>query len=292
MGIQSIYSTIRDAKRILSNTSDPSLPWQSVSRTYIRLGWLSSRNGIDLKQTRILGFDFYYYDTQTLNRLFRDIFVSRIYDAGLDNAAPLILDCGSNIGMSLLFFKARYPDATIIGFEPNPDQFRVLQKNIDANNLDRITIHKKAVSDKTGMIEFFANEDNPGSLNMGLVRRSAKAQVTEVEVDLLSNYITDSVDLLKLDIEGAEESVLRDLYENGELQNIKNIICEYHHHIENGVDRLSESLRMLERAGFGYQLLAASDYPARVDHYQDVFIFAFNRKFKRTTRPYLHQSSE
>ena len=68
-----------------------------------------------------------------------------------------------------------YPGARITGFEPNPDQFVLLTRNIEANGLADTRVLQKAVSDKRGTIEFFLNEDNPGSLNMGLVQRNNEA---------------------------------------------------------------------------------------------------------------------
>src|SRR6266404_4480374 len=43
----------------------------------------------------------------------------------------IILDIGSNIGASILYFREKFPDAKIFGFEPHPDTFRVLQKNVE-----------------------------------------------------------------------------------------------------------------------------------------------------------------
>src|SRR5215212_3438109 len=42
----------------------------------------------------------------------------------------VILDIGSNIGSSILFFHEQFPDAHIFGFEPHPDSFQVLEKNV------------------------------------------------------------------------------------------------------------------------------------------------------------------
>src|SRR5205807_3703122 len=42
----------------------------------------------------------------------------------------IILDIGSNIGASIIYFHRQFPDANIFGFEPHPDTFRILQKNV------------------------------------------------------------------------------------------------------------------------------------------------------------------
>jgi hypothetical protein len=62
------------------------------------------------------------------------------------------------------------------------------------------------------------------------------------------------VDLLKLDVEGVETEVLLELRDSGALEKVSEIIAEYHHHLRNDDDRLSEFLGLLEDASFGYQV--------------------------------------
>ena len=271
------FQIFRDIKRIIGGSSTPGFSVSSVGRSYWRLSLLGKEDTASAKQIRLLEYEVSYFNADTLFALFRDLFLARVYEAHFDNDRPIIIDCGSNIGMSIFFFKTMYPGAQIVGFEPNPVQFDLLSKNIEINELTDTMVLQKAVSDSRGTIDFFLNENDPGSLNMGLVQRNSEAPKISVECELLSDHISDPVDLLKLDIEGAEESVLRDLERSGKLQSIKLIVCEYHHHIEAGVDRLSKTLGILERAGFGYQLLSSPGSPPTLDSYQDVLIYAFNR---------------
>jgi hypothetical protein len=60
--------------------------------------------------------------------LYKDIFIHRIYHFEAQRPDPLILDCGSNIGMSILYFKHIYPRARVIGFEPDPAIFPYLER--------------------------------------------------------------------------------------------------------------------------------------------------------------------
>src|SRR5215475_2749877 len=68
------------------------------------------------------GPNFYY--------LYKDIFENRVYHFDAWRSDPLIVDCGSNIGMSVLYYKQEHPLARIIAFEPDPAIFRYLQENI------------------------------------------------------------------------------------------------------------------------------------------------------------------
>ncbi len=275
MTIKSTIFTIRDFKRIIDRPSTHGLMRSNLLASYARLRFLGNSG---LKQTKILDYTVNYLDKTNLLLLFQDIFLGRIYEMSLENNRPTILDCGGNIGLSVLYFKSLFPESKILVFEPHPTFFQTLKENIENNKLTNVTAYQKAVSDKVGAIDFYLNDqENPGSLNMGIVQRNDAADCISVDADFLSNYISDDIDLLKLDIEGAEENVLIDLYRTGKLNKIQNIVCEYHHHIDEGVDRLSNTLKMLEDSGFGYQIMGYCQHPPRTGAYQDLIIYAFNK---------------
>ena len=68
----------------------------------------------------VAGFRMRYLEAEWMRYLYREVFAEREYWFATDNPRPLILDCGSNIGMAILFFKSLYPDAEITAFEPAP----------------------------------------------------------------------------------------------------------------------------------------------------------------------------
>ena len=61
----------------------------------------------------------------------------------------------------------------------------------------------------------------------------------------------------------------------GKLRHVRNIICEFHHHIDVDSDHLSTTLAILETAGFGYQIAAHLARPAGRKLYQDVIVYAY-----------------
>ena len=63
----------------------------------------------------------------------------------------------------------------------------------------------------------------------------------------LSRYVTKPVDFLKLDVEGSELPVLRDLASSGAIGQIRQMVIEFHHHMSPDVDNLSECLSILEQ---------------------------------------------
>jgi tRNA1(Val) A37 N6-methylase TrmN6 len=63
---------------------------------------------------------------------FEEVFIQKIYDVALPFAPKTIIDAGSNIGLASLFFKWKYPDAEIVSFEIEANNFELLQKNVGA----------------------------------------------------------------------------------------------------------------------------------------------------------------
>jgi hypothetical protein len=93
----------------------------------------------------------------------------------------------------------------------------------------------------------------------------------------LSDFIEGQVDYLKIDVEGAEDLVMRDLDASGKLAMVKQIFIEYHHHIRASEDKLSSLLAVLENNGFGYQLATANPIPQKAYKFQDVLIYAYRK---------------
>ena len=84
----------------------------------------------------------------------------------------------------------------------------------------------------------------------------------------------EPVDLLKVDIEGAEGAVIEDLHRAGALRRISRIAIEFHHNVP-GAGRLPDTLRVLEDAHFGYELFADQRPNPKVSpRIQDVMIYA------------------
>ena len=204
---------------------------------------------------------------------FHDVFISNEYWFETNKIAPTILDCGSNIGLSIIYFKEIYPNCKIISFEPDVDAFECLKFNIENNAIADVELHNKALSDKESIIKLSYNENKPGSLTCSTEIVSSSTY-REVEAVKLSSYISDTVDFVKMDIEGAETSVFLDLKESGKLKFIRNIVLEYHHHLGGKEDCLSIILAILEDYGFSYQLHSLDYYNDHTDGLQLIMIHA------------------
>jgi FkbM family methyltransferase len=175
------------------------------------------------------GYTIFAYDYPTLIALYRDIFLKQVYHVTSNNDTPLMIDCGANIGMSVLFFKRHFPNATIWAIEPNPTAFKLLQKNMLVNQITGVTLFECALADVEGTIDFYIPAQK-GSLNGSVNATYVPGILSQVAAKRLSDLIGNRhVDVVKMDIEGAENSVAKDLYEHNILGNIDQCMLEYHH---------------------------------------------------------------
>jgi FkbM family methyltransferase len=221
-----------------------------------------------------MGFQVSHFDRKTLNYLYREVFVRQSYFFRSESNAPVILDCGANIGMASLYFKWLYPTARVQAFEPDPNTYALLRQNIERNHLD-VETHNFALWDQETDIDFFVDRGNPGGLLMSTDASRAQGAPIKVPARILSSFVHGRVDFLKLDVEGAEHRVLADLALSEKLGNIRQIVIEYHHRIGQQKSCLAPFLKELEQGGFEYQIHAGL-YPVTTrDVFQDVLIAAY-----------------
>jgi FkbM family methyltransferase len=285
---KTLLSLIRDGLDVLRQSirirrgDSPAIPRDELLRAYVRVesGYLQSKYfGTKQKPpVEILGYRFDFTDYQNFRFLFHEIFLSQDYHFITENEEPYILDCGSNIGSSILYFKKIFPRARIIGFEPFDHAFQVLKRNIDVNHLQDVTVHKLALSDRKGSNRLFYDPSNPGSSVRGLNPEYAEdAASVAVETTTLSGYIDRTVDFLKMDIEGSEIAVMQELHDAKKLPLIQKAAIEYHHHVAKDVDCLSQLLHILEQNHFGYQVHSVLGHPRWRGQVQGIMIYAYRK---------------
>jgi FkbM family methyltransferase len=123
----------------------------------------------------------------------------------------VIFDLGSNVGGALLYFSLKYPEAKIFGFEPDPVNFERLQKNIIS--LPNVKIFNMAVAGENGVRNFFVYPDK--GISSSLTQRIEGQQPVSVITKNLDSLIIDlkleKIDLLKIDVEGAEYEIFSSL---------------------------------------------------------------------------------
>jgi FkbM family methyltransferase len=169
-----------------------------------------------------------------------EIFVNRIYEIPRPTGrVPVLVDAGANIGLAALYWKIKYNDFDYVGFEPDPMIAACCRLNLAAWGI-RGTMHEVALSDENGEGSFLGDGADGGRLIEG------SETGHKVRTSLLSNMLPESVDLLKLDVEGAEAMVLRDIAPC--LPRVRNLFMEWHY--RTGEGGLGAAIQLLEEAGF------------------------------------------
>jgi FkbM family methyltransferase len=197
------------------------------------------------------GFTFQVPDCMSFLFQFQEIFVEQFYKFKTLENQPVILDCGANIGSSIVYFKQQYPDSKITAFEAEPTIAEILKSNLKNNNIKDVEVVSKAVWIDGKGIEF-ASEGSDANSIFG---EGQKKKVESIRLkEILEN--TPKIAMLKMDIEGAETAVLKDC-ENS-LKHVENIFVEYHAFPEESQE-LGTILDILAKNGFRYFINSAQD---------------------------------
>ncbi|MCL4523924.1 MAG: FkbM family methyltransferase [Acidobacteria bacterium] len=256
------------------------LPRRRIAWTYLKLKakhfLIKLIPGLRFRRERLFGDEVATFDYFMLVCMYETVFVQQDYFFRTESKQPFILDCGSNIGLSVLYFKKLFPESRVIAFEPDPVTFALLEKNVAAQGLRDVQLHNRAVFSTTGPVDFYYDPAEPGSVCMSLRGELMPAKRT-VEAVTLSSFIDGEVDFLKLDVEGAEMAVLREAAQSGKLRHIREMAVEYHHHMATTDDRFSEFLRLLEENGYGYVLQDAPERPFAREKFEPILVYAYRK---------------
>lgn len=191
------------------------------------------------------GYKLVIPDSASFLFMYDEIFKTEIYKFKTDNPVPYIIDGGANIGLASIYFKKLYPNAEIVAFEPDPTIFKILEANINSYGFDRIKLIAKGLWNQETTLKFQIEGADAGSLET--FDNSNDKHLDQVPVTSLKSYLNKSVDFLKLDIEGAETVVLKDIVKN--LQKVERIFVEYHSYVEQE-QSLNEIINILTQANF------------------------------------------
>jgi FkbM family methyltransferase len=217
------------------------------------IGWLKEKAlkhkpGFALKSHIYQGkYKIVFRDGPVFLLSINELFVNEYYKFRPDNNRPRIIDCGSYIGTSILYFKVNYPNAILCGFEPDENNYSILKVNLENWHFSDTKVENAAIWTNNGNISF----NSAGNM-------SSRIEITEnlndkktVKCLRLKDLLEEEVDFLKIDIEGAEYAVLKDCEDN--LKNVKNLFIEYHGIYEE-LYKLNEILEILLRNGFKYYI--------------------------------------
>lgn len=159
----------------------------------------------DWVSNQIFWRGMYGYEPETVPLFFR-----------LARSSRVTIDIGAYVGFFTLLAAHANPDAEVYAFEPMPEVFDRLRKNISLNRLPKVQSIASAVSDSDGTAEFFHQSTGmptSSSLSLEFMRSANGLTSTTVPITTLDHFVEekmlDRIDLLKIDTESTEPDVLR-----------------------------------------------------------------------------------
>ena len=201
--------------------------------------------------TTLLGATLEVPDAASFLAQFASIYEQEVLRFRTTSERPQIIDCGANIGTSALWFSQQYPQAEIIAFEADPALSAVLARNCRSFQADNIDVRQQAVWIEEGFLDF-AGDGKDGGRVVGTGAAHDIGNVKVPSIRLRDLLLAGPVDMLKVDIEGAEEQVMADCADA--LGHVQNLCVEYHSY-KDRPQRLHELLDILRTAGFRYHVM-------------------------------------
>lgn len=211
-----------------------------------------------------------------LRALVNEIFFWKLYNpANLTiGSNDIVIDIGANTGVFTVF-AASITHNTVLAFEPFPDTFEVLQRNIAANNLQHVIASCAAMSGKVGFAKLFLNphdsrqnlltehifheniEHFQASEDLNYLKSGIEQSKNYIEVPtttlpaIMDRHQIEQIDFLKLDCEGSEGSILNSTPKEY-LKRVRKIAMEFHDHLS--LLNHNQIQKLLEETGFTTKL--------------------------------------
>ncbi|GAA4278507.1 FkbM family methyltransferase [Aquimarina mytili] len=143
---------------------------------------------------------------------FDEVFIDNIYNLPLPIAPKTIIDAGANIGLASLFFKMKYPDSAIALIEIDSGNLEMIRKNL--KGYTNITILNKGLYNKHSYFKIF---DPFNATNSFVIKESTQDDydIESITIDqIIDDHSWDTIDILKIDIEGAEKNLFESNYQH------------------------------------------------------------------------------
>jgi len=171
---------------------------------------------------------------------YKKVFINQEYDFLVKTQPKVIIDAGANIGLASIYFANKYPGARIVALEPEQSNFELLKENIA--QYPNIVPVQAALWDKNEKIKLV----DPGLGKWGFMTEKSDSSesltakywhsVPAMTVDkIMQDYNLEKIDILKIDIEGAEKEVFGDT--SSWIEKVDSLIVELHERMKEGCNR-------------------------------------------------------
>jgi len=185
---------------------------------------------------------FRYFYLQKNNKLDQEMF----FVLNLLKDKRRFIDIGANVGIYSFYFKNIFKN--IEAFEP----LKEISYRLEYFQNESLNVHNVALSNKRGELQFYIPliSGKPVASLASLETRDCKCEIRTVKVNTLDSYNFDDVDLVKIDVEGHEQSIINGAH-NVLKKNKPILIIEIEQrHIKNNIDEVFKSIINLNYLGY------------------------------------------
>lgn len=128
------------------------------------------------------------------------------FETNFETKPEIIIDCGANIGLTSIFFKNKYPDSKIIAIEPERTNFELMIQNLAPYN--SIICENTGVWSKNTYLKVDKQDATNWGFSFHEVEEHTENSIGALSIkSIMQKYSIDTIDILKIDIEGAEKEL-------------------------------------------------------------------------------------
>ena len=224
-----------------------------------------------------MAMDLFVYDSPAFQNFLKDNphergevkFLESIVKEGMN-----VIDIGANIGITTVAVAKRIGGGKLYSFEPVPEYFDTLRKNLSSNRLENVRVYELAVTDQVGRLNFYQK-----GLSSGIIfeEGAKKFEASTTTVDrFLNEEKIERIDLINMDCEGSELLVLRGAKETL-WENKVNIFCEVHHDFLKQLGQsVGDLVKYLQSLEFEVQSVSLDDLKVGNNFEKCDYIYAYN----------------
>lgn len=223
-------------------------PYKDLNINIFKLKYLKHLPPGEIREHQLKSGSIFYSNPQELLHGFQEIFLDEIYKLELQPDC-YIIDCGANIGLSVIYLKQLFPAAAILAFEPDEQNYKLLARNVSSFKFSGVELREEAVWIENTDLAF----SNDGSMSSKVTQETNNSK--KVKACRLKDLLNKNVDFLKIDIEGAEYAVLKDIQSS--LSNVQNLFIEYHGLFDQN-NELNHIFNIITQNGFSYYIKEAT----------------------------------
>lgn len=195
--------------------------------------------------------------------------------AALVKTGDTIIDIGAHVGYySLIGARLTGKQGQVVAFEASPANAKLLKKNRSANKLKNITVEEQAVADSNGTVTFYINNSSSGDNSLVASENTKAVTVQAVKLDTYCNQKKLKPNIIKIDVEGAENQVLAGMQHVLKQPQLRALFVEIT--LPANAQR-SSAVATLQKAGFSIKLL--DEHAGTIVPYSPAKLLELNNRY-------------